>query len=481
MAGKTGKSSPRANVRLRLDKGTLLLRQFGLTSITCLLVDLSETGCLCRASFDTLEAGDAEAWKSILAPGRMLSLELIEPPYLGNLKAEAEIRWIRAGTGTGESCDFGVVFRNMQDMQKQLLSQALVTYASDKLRTQKLGPSRKGDPNSPGNQTPLPWSEAKKTETNTPAPVAAPAPPGAPDALRVSSSSKKDFDSRFDVRRSGASSPNPKPAQSGSGTGTGTGSGTFQDNQSTTSGIGRANAQAATPQMNFGTAGGASDKHPTPSHGLQPPPLPKRPEPPFIAPTTFGLPVDGRPRSTTPAPGTLSYKSFAPGAGDNLPGSVPRHNTGIQLPRRDHRSPRDASPISREMQLMSAERQQRHNLIVPISYYFCSKDGAPMGTAALKGRTLNFSEGGFQIEGPPPENGEPHKLMSSGACVKILIAGTPQDVVGLCRLCAVDPGGLEGQWIYGLQISEMSEQGRRQIREMYIRAGITMVLRKRAK
>ena len=92
------KNKPRANVRLRLDRGTVLLKQFGMTSVSCVIVDLSESGCQCRLILNELDPASAMAWKTILMPGRILTIELTEPPELQNhMINEAEVRRVRPG------------------------------------------------------------------------------------------------------------------------------------------------------------------------------------------------------------------------------------------------------------------------------------------------------------------------------------------------------------------------------------------------
>src|SRR3989442_10359484 len=113
MAGK----SPRAKVRLRLDKGTVLLRQFGITSITCTIIDLSESGCQCPFTMEELDEETASAWKQALAPGRVLSVELTEPVELCNLIfRDAQVRWVKA-CKNGD-IDFGMQFSNVDDFQR---------------------------------------------------------------------------------------------------------------------------------------------------------------------------------------------------------------------------------------------------------------------------------------------------------------------------------------------------------------------------
>ena len=142
----------RAKIRLRLDRGTALLKHLKLEPISCELMDISEGGCQCRIILDQVSAESAESWKALLVPGRILTLEVTEPGELkGFVAPEAEIRWVK--TPKPNEVVFGVLLRGLTAEQSQLLTQTLVAVA-----TKKLG--KKG-------ATPLPQ----------PRPVVPPAPP----------------------------------------------------------------------------------------------------------------------------------------------------------------------------------------------------------------------------------------------------------------------------------------------------------------
>ncbi|MCY3023669.1 MAG: PilZ domain-containing protein [Planctomycetota bacterium] len=124
---------PRATARLRLDRGTALLRQYGATSILCAMVDLSEDGCQCRMSLDDLDDLTAAAWKKVLAVGRVLGVEMTEPPQLrGLVFTAAEVRWVRALRGG--DMEFGLHLGSPASEQKEVLGKAMLTFAAEKLR-----------------------------------------------------------------------------------------------------------------------------------------------------------------------------------------------------------------------------------------------------------------------------------------------------------------------------------------------------------
>ena len=130
------KSIPRAKVRLRLDRGTALIKALGVETLSCELADISEGGCQCRILFSQVSEETGAAWKALLVPGRILSLEITEPAELnGFMVPEAEIRWVRSPR-PGEVL-FGVLLRGLEPTHSQLLTNSLVSFASKKLRGRK--------------------------------------------------------------------------------------------------------------------------------------------------------------------------------------------------------------------------------------------------------------------------------------------------------------------------------------------------------
>jgi hypothetical protein len=161
----------RAKIRLRLDRGTALLKHLNLEPISCELMDISEGGCQGRILLDQVSADSAESWKVLLVPGRILTLEVTEPGELkGFVAPEAEIRWVK--TPKPNEVIFGVLLRGLTTDQSQLLTQTLVSVA-----TKKLG--KKG-------ATPLPQ----------PRPVVPPAPPPPPPPPPPSPPSRQPYVAR---------------------------------------------------------------------------------------------------------------------------------------------------------------------------------------------------------------------------------------------------------------------------------------------
>ncbi|MGD0094786.1 MAG: PilZ domain-containing protein [Planctomycetota bacterium] len=156
---------PRAKVRLRLDKATGLFHRPGLTSLICVLSDLSETGCRCRVSLDGMDKETAKTWQDLLAPGLVVALEMSTPPELSGLVfRETEVRWVERGTG-GET-HLGVLLSTPAPEQKEILVKALLSFAVAKLR-----PATQASGALPPQETP-PRASAK--------PAAAPPPQEVP-------------------------------------------------------------------------------------------------------------------------------------------------------------------------------------------------------------------------------------------------------------------------------------------------------------
>lgn len=129
---------PRAKIRLRLDRGTALLKHLGLGTAQCELADISESGCQCRINLEQLPAPSQEAWKGVLIPGRVLGLEINEPAEMsGIVIPEAEIRWVQM---LPTEIVFGVNLRGLSANHAQLLNDSLVRVASKKLRGKKEEP-----------------------------------------------------------------------------------------------------------------------------------------------------------------------------------------------------------------------------------------------------------------------------------------------------------------------------------------------------
>jgi hypothetical protein len=345
---------PRAKVRLNLERGTAFLRQLGVTSVMCSIIDLSEAGCQCRVSLSGLDEEIQKAWRQLLSPGRILTIEMTEPRELLNLKFdEAELRWVRPGKE--DSVDFGVLIKNVKPEQQNALQQAMMTLAAGKLRSKKgagMGPS----PAQPA------------------APAAVPSPPVPFAAPKKDSVAK-----------------------------------------------------------------------------TQP-----------VSPTTI-----------QPVPTTKTQPVAPPAAVTS---------TGRQNPnamRTTAAQPLDPSELPR-LGSSSLERQKRQVLVMAVSFQFRDPEGNLVGDESYQGRTIDFNEGGFQIEAAPPGFCSFRDLPTRDVMMVTTLKATPRDVTCKLRVKSMKSSDVTpGQCMYGTQIVEMADEDRRVLRELYIRTGLTMMIRRK--
>jgi len=123
----------RTSVRLRVEKGIVILHSDGVPAIACNLLNMSEGGCRCIANTEHFDDQTAEAWIKILGPGRVLSTEISCPPHLTHFPVEAEIRSV-APEGDG-ALDVGLRFLNLAQDQRLAMSKAILSFATDKVRS----------------------------------------------------------------------------------------------------------------------------------------------------------------------------------------------------------------------------------------------------------------------------------------------------------------------------------------------------------
>jgi len=383
-----GKLLPRAKVRLRLDRGTALLRQLGTSSLSVSILDISEGGCQCRVSMEGLDEATQEAWRTILSPGRVLALEVAEPPELRGLQTtEAEVRWMRPNKHG--HIDFGMALRELGADQLTILRTAMLSLASNKLRGRK--PS--------------------EAETRLSA------------ASRIGSMA---------VLESGKQPAAASVTQTG--------------RQNT--------AQATTRLVAFDE------------------PVPPPPPPPNAR--TSGL----HPLRRTPTQGL-----GASGMGQSLAESsaYKRGASGmrpaVSPPEPPAATP--AEPSRREMELNDLERQKRHFLQLPVNYQFCDHDKNLLDSHMYRGRTVDFNEGGFLLEGPSTDFCDPLQLPSKNVLMMVTLESQPVPVAAVLEIRSVRQGNLApGLYQYGVSIFEIRDEDRRLVREMYIRAGLTTLFRR---
>jgi len=359
---------PRAKVRLRLDRGTALLKQLGVSSVMCAIMDLSENGCLCRISLADVDDDTSAAWRKLINPGRILTLEVTEPHELRHLQFnEAEVRWVKA---TPESClDFGVLLKNLDPEQMLTLTQAMMTLAATKLR-KSAGPMPAGS-----FSPPAPKPATPKAVADVDAFLAVPVPPPgqAPTSATTSESVHK---------------------------------------------TGRQTTVKTTPAS---------------------------------------LTASGRWK--------LSTGMFA----------QPKGSGSAEV----HQKRGDQKPLPRQ-DALNLERQKRQPLTAPAFYQFRDERNQPPDQETYEGRTVDFNEGGFQIEGVLPATISEDAILAGKWTLVCILQAAGHELAAKCRVRSLQPSASgESLRVWGLQIVDMPEEDRRVLRELYIRAGLTVIVKRR--
>ncbi|MCZ7645047.1 MAG: PilZ domain-containing protein [Planctomycetota bacterium] len=121
-------------------------------------------------------------------------------------------------------------------------------------------------------------------------------------------------------------------------------------------------------------------------------------------------------------------------------------------------------------------RHVRYRAEFPVRYQFCNRLGRVVEETLHEGVTSDISEGGFMVEGPRPDLGQPEDLRRRGLCVNLTIVVVPHEIKVLCSLRFVKvhedskPG--EYPWTFGLQVLEITESDKRKLKEACIQAGM---------
>ncbi|MGD0089498.1 MAG: PilZ domain-containing protein [Planctomycetota bacterium] len=131
--------------------------------------------------------------------------------------------------------------------------------------------------------------------------------------------------------------------------------------------------------------------------------------------------------------------------------------------------------IRKELQTLHARQEKssrlhlRYGFSLPVEYQFCTRFGVPAGRQVYQGTTLNISEGGLQVDGPPVTIGAPSDLLRVGMCANLVIEpGTQRELKTLCRLKAIEPRG--ERCTIRLEIIDASAETRRHLKEICLQA-----------
>jgi type II secretory ATPase GspE/PulE/Tfp pilus assembly ATPase PilB-like protein len=111
----------------------------------------------------------------------------------------------------------------------------------------------------------------------------------------------------------------------------------------------------------------------------------------------------------------------------------------------------------------------RYEASYPVEYQFCTRQGVLAEQSSHQGTTLNISEGGFLVDGPPVGLGTPEELVRIGLCASIVVApGTPHESRVLCRMKSLKPQG--DRCAISLEILSASAEDRRRLKELCLQA-----------
>jgi hypothetical protein len=131
------------------------------------------------------------------------------------------------------------------------------------------------------------------------------------------------------------------------------------------------------------------------------------------------------------------------------------------------------------MEISALERQKRHGIQLPIHYQFCDAEKRLIDQTMYHGRTVDFNEGGFLLEGVSTDRMDPLQLPSKGIYMLATVVNQAQEIACMLVIRSVRQGNLApGIYQFGVQIAEIRDEDRRMLREMYIRAGLTTLFRR---
>jgi len=120
-----------------------------------------------------------------------------------------------------------------------------------------------------------------------------------------------------------------------------------------------------------------------------------------------------------------------------------------------------AEPSTMQLSGIARLRPRRLKVFLPVVYEFCGPDGAEWEQGLHQGRTVDVSEGGIMLEGPAPDFCHPGELVRYKTCAAVTIRAGDHDVKGFCAVRSVTGSRQrERQWLYGMQIIDMSAMDR---------------------
>lgn len=130
----------------------------------------------------------------------------------------------------------------------------------------------------------------------------------------------------------------------------------------------------------------------------------------------------------------------------------------------------------RPAQAKTMRQHVRYRTDLPFQYRLCNRLGSLLDEALFQGRLVDISEGGFLAEGPAPDPIKPDEILRRGICMRVELTHGQNSFRALCGVRYVKPkenvAPGELPWVFGLQVVEMGDADRRQLKEICMHIGI---------
>lgn len=107
-----------------------------------------------------------------------------------------------------------------------------------------------------------------------------------------------------------------------------------------------------------------------------------------------------------------------------------------------------------------SRRHVRFKKQLEVSYQFCSREGVRTDKLVHQGRTLDMSLGGFLIDGPQPNMGDPGKLMLHGLYVNVCLKAEDGEIWAICevRELRLELKDEQTRWLMGVEMVDMNAE-----------------------
>ncbi len=453
----------RTSVRLRIQKGQVLLRYSGTPTVVCTLLDLSQGGCRCLLPLSALGREDVEAWRRIIEPDRVLNIEIHFPPYLNDFPLEAELRTVEPIPGG--KMEVGLKFLNLDGEQQRVLGQIMVAVAAGKVR-EAFKPEQ-------ASQSAR-YLVGARTQTAQMA-----------DQITPLNAEQCKAISKRSPRTSAGSGPGAKcPSGPTRGGGTAMLNNPFHGKR-----VGEVLVQMSLlsgKEMEEAVLRSRECKQRLGRYLLQSG-LVKPDELCRALALQSGLPVADLSSLDTIAPlGSIFPYSLMAGhqfmpiedskdvvciavanpLSKGVIGELERlckKHVEVFLGREDHvlLGLDHLRPVERNHE----RRFTRFPTTLPVEFQLCNRLGRLHEIRCYVGRTLNVSEGGMQIEGEAPGIGKPDRIHRRGLCMRVSLRIDGREIEMLCdprfiRVHEEVNAGEEFPWTFGLRILEISREDR---------------------